>query len=178
MDTQRLSQLLQVGYTAVSRWVYDNPAWTDIIIVSAVVGSLMLFARKTLRMRRLMHRIRWGIGMKRSKHRESFERGLISFGICDAIEEAVFRGDMTRERADHWYQSFADDYGMTELLPRPLKGEMLKHVINKRIQMWERFRAIIPGPKPGEGMKVDQSYKPTFETAEKTGLAKSKYAAA
>lgn len=178
MDTKGLPQYAVEGYTAVAGWVYDNPVATDSIVLVAVVGSLVYFARRTLRMRRLYHRIRWGAGMKRSKNREAFERGLISFGICDAIEEAVFRGDMTRERADGWYTAFAEDYGMMELRPGKMTTEQLKQNINKRIQFWERLKVIIPGAKPGEGMKVDKTYKPTNVVAIGTGLSRSKYATA
>lgn len=177
MDVQGVTSYALSAYATVANWVYDNPVGTDIIIGLAVAGSLLFFARKTLRMRRLAHRIRWGAGMKRSKNRECFEKGLISFGICDAIEEAVWRGDMTQERADHWYTSFANDYNMTELLPRKLTGEKLKQAINRRIQLWEKIKVIIPGLHPKDTLEVDKTYQPNVVAITK-GRVKSKFSKA
>lgn len=162
---------MNIDWTAIYSWWLTHESWVEICIGFLVVGSLLYLARRTLRMRRLIHRLRWGAGMKRAKNREAFERGLISFGICDAIEEAVFRGDMTRERADAWYVSFAEDYGMGELLPRKMTPEQLKANINRRITFWERLRVVIPGPPPGV-KKIDPNYKPI---AIASSLSKSKY---
>lgn len=163
MDINGVTSQVVRAYDVVSEWVYDNPLTTDISIGIVVVGSLMFLARKTLRMRRLAHRIRWGAGMKRSKNREAFERGLISFGICDAIEEAVWRGDMHRDRADFWYQSFAEDYNMHELRPQKAKGEQLKQIINRRITLWDKIKVTIPGLHPRAELKVDKTYQPTAD---------------
>lgn len=181
MDINGVTEQALSAYKVAAEWVYDNPISTDIFIGIVIVGSLMFLARKTLRMRRLAHRIRWGAGMKRSKNREAFERGLISFGICDAIEEAVWRGDMSRERADQWYTSFATDYNMHELRPEKAKGEKLKEIINRRITLWDKIKVIIPGLHPRAELKVDASYKPKVDTVNevlalvKSGKVKSKY---
>lgn len=183
MDNTRIVEGVSYAYTAVAGWCFDNQVATDLIIGGAVLGSLLYLARHTLRMRRLAHRIRWGVGMKKSKNREAFERGLISFGICDAIEEAVARGDITRDRADHWYESFAADYGMTELLPRKRTKaeaeEALKDKINRRIMMWEKLKVIIPGVHPKDTLKVDKTYQPVVVPIEtKPGKARSRYSKA
>lgn len=188
MDINGVTSQVVRAYDVVSEWVYDNPLTTDILIGVVIAGSLVFLARKTLRMRRLAHRIRWGAGMKRSKNREAFERGLISFGICDAIEEAVFRGDMTRERADIWYVSFAEDYNMNELRPRKLssaeKVEQTKQNINRRIMLLDKLRVIIPGLHPRAELKVDKTYQPKIDTVDavlalaKSSKAKSKYSPA
>lgn len=177
MDNTNIAAGLVTAYTTVALWCFENQIATDLIILGFVLGSLMFLARRTLRMRRLAHRVRWGVGMKKSKNREAFERGLISFGICDAIEEAVARGDMTRERANQWYVAFANDYNMTELLPRPKnkaeKEESLKNAINKRIQIWEKLKIIIPGAAPG--VKVDPAYQPVVAVGPNKGKVRSKY---
>lgn len=164
MDSTGVTQFVLRAYNFLSEWVYDNPVVTDVIIGIAVVGSLMFLARKTLRMRRLAHRIRWGAGMKRSKNREAFERGLISFGICDAIEEARWRGDMSDERCDHWYRSFADDYNMHELRPRKMNVEEKKQLVNRRIMLWDKIKVNIPGLHPKDELKVDKTYQPKVDT--------------
>lgn len=174
MDVQGVTNYVVNAYIYVALWVYENPIATDAIILAGAVGSLIFFARKTLRMRRLAHRIRWGAGMKRTKNREAFERGLISFGICDAIEEARWRGDMSDERCDHWYKSFADDYNMHELRPQKAQGEKLKQIISRRIDLWDKIKVIIPGLHPRAELKVDGTYKPVV--AEASERAKSKYA--
>lgn len=161
MDWSRISETIVSAYTAFATWCFENQTATDLIIGGVVLGSLLYLARHTLRMRRLTHRIRWGVGMKRSKNRDAFERGLISFAICDGIEEARWRGDMSDERCDHWYTSFATDYNMTELLPKKVKGEQLKQVINRRIQLWEKIKVVIPGLHPKDELKIDQTYQPT-----------------
>lgn len=162
MDVTKVSEAVVSAYYAFAEWCFTHQTEVNVIIGGVVLGSLWYLARHTLRMRRLTHRIRWGVGMKKSKNRDAFERGLISFGICDAIEEAVYRGDMTRARADQWYSSFATDYNMTELLPRyrtkAEKEEGLKRAINMRIQIWDKLKVIIPGATPG--VKVDATYQP------------------
>lgn len=187
MDGNRIVEGVDYAYTAVATWCFENQIATDVIILGAVLGSLLYLARGTLRMRRLAHRIRWGVGMKRSKNREAYERGLISFGICDAIEEAVYRGEMTKDRADFWYESFANDYNMTELLPRKWnkkeREEHLKQSINRRIMLWEKLKVIIPGMHPKDDLKVDKTYQPVTsnvvplpDAVGKRSRAKSKYA--
>lgn len=175
MDWRGLPPLAAEYYGVTATWAYNNPSYFDLIVVSVVVGSLVLFARRTMRMRRLMHRIRWGVGMKKSKNREAYERGLISFGIQDAIMEAVWRGDMTEERGEGWCKSFAEDYGMTELLPKKITKEQLKKNINKRIQLWERLKVYLP--KGAAYAKPDPNYKPVIDPVVRTnGLNGSKYA--
>lgn len=108
--------------------------------------------------------------MQRSKNRDAFEKSIISYGITDAIEEAVFRGDMTPARAKEWYHSFANYYGMTELLPvhnQKTVKRGIKHRLNTGLH---RLKSIIPGGKPGVE-HVDLTYKPVVEKARK----KSKY---
>lgn len=182
MDNAKIVEGLVTAYTAVAGWCFENQVATDLIIGGAVLGSLLYLARNTIRMRRLTHRIRWGVGMKKSKNREAFERGLISFGITDAIEEAVFRGDMTRPRADQWYEAFASDYNMTELLPRKrTKAEVqeaLKEKINRRIMLWEKLKVIIPGAHPKDDLKVDKTYKPVVIPIESKGKVRSRYSKA
>lgn len=178
MDINGVTNQVLRAYDVVSEWVYDNPITTDTLIVLGIAGSLMFLTRKTLRMRRLAHRIRWGAGMKRTKNREAFERGLISFGICDAIEEARWRGDMSDERCDHWYKSFADDYNMHELRPQKAEGEKLKEIINRRITLWDKIKVTIPGLHPGAELKVDKTYKPDVTNVVTLKKAKSKYSQA
>lgn len=180
MDINGINQGVSSVYTAVATWFFENQIAADLIIGGVVLGSLLYLARHTLRMRRLTHRIRWGVGMKKSKNREAYERGLISFGICDAIEEAVHRGDMTRARADQWYESFASDYNMTELLPRKLTLEQKKERINQRMQRWLLVNVKIPGLHPKDELKVDKTYQPETNVIAlpKKGRGKSKYSKA
>lgn len=188
MDVTRVSESVLSFYEAFASWCFTHQTEVNVLVGGVVLGSLLFLARRTLRMRRLTHRIRWGVGMKRSKNREAFERGLISFGIVDAIEEAIFRGDMTRDRADQWYTSFANDYNMTDLLPRPRTKEEaqegLKKAINMRIPIWERLKVVIPGLHPKDELKVDKTYQPTnvvlipLPDAGKRNRPRSKYSKA
>lgn len=173
-----VSEVVSNAYQSVAEWVYVHPIRTDVIIGAVALGSLAAVLMLRARTRRRLRHILWGERMKRSPNREAFEKSLISYGICDAVEEAVYRGDMTRERADHWYHSFANYYQMTELLP--VKNQ---HTVKRGIKLRlnngiHRIKAIIPGPKPG--VKHDPTYKPVLADAAepKKEKRRSKYAAA
>lgn len=186
MNWTGLQQLFAETYKTVSEWVYTHPLRTDIVIGLAVLGGIAYLLSRRGNARRRARHIRWGVRMVRSKNREAFEKSLISYGITDAIEEAVYRGDMTPERAKHWYDSFANYYQMDELRPRKDK-DSVKKSIRRRINTGiHRIKAIIPGIPPlpwkvitgEEKVKgVDSNYKPVHE-APKLGTKRSKYATA
>jgi hypothetical protein len=158
------------AYQSVAEWVFIHPVRTDAIIGAAVLGSLAAILSMRARTRRRLRRTLWGIRMKHSKNREAFEKSLISYGICDAIEEAVFRGDMTRASANNWYHSFANYYGMNELLPVHNQKTVKRGIKYRLTTGLHRVKSIIPGPKPGVD-RVDLTYKPVTEKERK----RSKY---
>jgi len=162
-------------YLNIYQWVL---AHLDLVVITLIVGIIVLVLDRKSRARRRAHRILWGKRMGRSKNREAYEKSIISYAITDALEEAWFRGDVTRERADWWYHAFANHFQMDELLPRKKDQKQIKRGIRYRLNAGiHRIKAIIPGPKPG--VKVDKAYKPaTTELVPKIGLRRSKYASA
>lgn len=186
MNWSGLRQQAADLYTTVSGWVFLHPVRTDIIIAAAVLGGIALVLRRKRNARRRARHIRWGTRMLRSRNREAFEKSLISYGITDAIEEAVYRGDMTPERAKHWYDSFANYYQMDELRPKKDAASVKKSIRRRLNTGIHRIKAIIPGLTPfswkailGEEKTkgIDQDYKPVH-TAPKLGTKRSKYASA
>lgn len=186
MNWTKLQQHAADLYATVSEWVFNHPLRTDIIIGFVVLGSIAYLLSRRGNVRRRARHIRWGVRMVRSRNREAFEKSLISYGITDAIEEAVYRGDMTPERAKYWYDSFANYYQMDELRPRKDK-DSVKKSIRRRINTGiHRIKSIIPGMPPlpwkavtGEEKNkgIDPNYKPVH-IAPKLGTKRSKYATA
>lgn len=184
-----LRDFFTTHYNTVSAWVYLHPVRTDIIIGAVVLGSLAYLILRRASVRRRARRVRWGIRMSKSKNRETTERAIISYGICDAIEEAVYRQEMTRERANHWYHHFANNDQMVELLP--VKNvKTTKRGIRYRLNTGvHRIKAVMPGYPKGfpftwaaitgqeKAKGIDPNYKPVH-TAPKLTSKRSKYATA
>jgi hypothetical protein len=174
-----IQQQVLSAYGIVSDWCFTHQVEADIIVVSAVAGSLGYLWWRKSKMRRRAHRMLWGIRMRRSGDRLAFEKTLIAYGIEDALFEAVYRGDMTQKSADEWRHSFAIRYQMDALIPRK-DTKSVKKSIRWRINSGvHRIRAMFPSGSKSVGTastgKVDISYKPVFEA---TGLKSSKYASA
>lgn len=187
MDWTSFQQGVVDYYTTVAVWVYAHPVRTDIIVGLVALGSIAYLISRKASVRRKARRIRWGIRMRRSKSREAFEKSLISYGIMDSIEEAVYRGEMTRASADQWYHMFANAHQMDELLPvkdvksikrgirwRLSKGvHLVKNTIPGAMKPWSW--ADITGLSKPKG--IDPNYKPVH-IAPKRGTESSKYRAA
>lgn len=171
MDWITIQQQASQVYGTVAEWCFTHQIETDIIVVAGVVGSLGFLRWRKSRMRRRMHRILWGVRMRRSRNRLAYEKAMIAGAIEDALFEMEYRGDIHKQSADEWRKSFANYYQMDELLPVKDKASVKKAISWRLKSGVHRLKKIIPGGVPF--VKVDASYHPTIDIARK-----SKYATA
>jgi hypothetical protein len=99
-------------------------------------------------------------GRRRAKmtkeERKLYERRLISDAITDAIEDKVYRDEISRNTATHWYFLIGHRCGLVDLLPKPPQkpkpppAEELKVVIRERlVNLWKTKKALpVPVEKP------------------------------
>jgi hypothetical protein len=170
---------LRQFYDTVAAWCYLHPEATDFIVVFGVIGSLLLIQSLRTRRRRRIHRLLWGMKMRRSRNRLAYEKSSIAMALEDHLFEEVYAGNMTQQSADEWRHSFANRYQMDELLPRK-DQKTVKRAIRNRINSGiHRVQAIIPGGPPK--VKIDPTYKPVVAVPGemiKKSTSRSKYATA
>jgi diphthamide synthase (EF-2-diphthine--ammonia ligase) len=155
-------------YESFAQWSFRNEVELDVITVAVVIGIIVIVLKEKRRRRRRLHRLFWGMLMKR-KDREKYQLLRFEDAIVDAAMEMVSRGDMTSEQEKNWFEFFAEKYDMKGLLP----VKNVKRAIELRLKFKKMFGLLpleIPGGKPE--VKVDASYQPIKDTS---SLAKSKF---
>lgn len=158
MDWIKLQDTLSTAYDTVSAWCTLYPGEAGFIAGVVVLGSLSYLINRKARKRSRLHRLLWGVKMRRSRNRLPFERSSLAAAIEDCLFEMEYAGDITKDRADGWRHSFANYYQMDELLPVKDKASIkrgIKYRLNKGIH---QVKSIIPGGLAA--VKADTSYKP------------------
>ena len=148
------------------KWMAIHPVRVDLLVVAAVAGTVALILRRQRRQRRMLHRMVWAMHLKR-KDLERLHLMRFEDALTDAAFEMVARGEMTEKQEKEWYAFFAENYGMKGMLPPPRTQATVKKALKTR--WWHRQKQMligkyfptIPGPKPAEGLKVDETYDPT-----------------
>jgi len=167
MRWNELPSMLGNLYGTFAEWSFRNEVELDVVVVVTVIGIIALLYKEQRVKRRRLHRLFWGMLMKR-KDREKFQLMRFEDSIVDAAMEMVHTGDMTEAQERAWFIFFSEKLGMMGL--RPQKN--VKRSISERLKFKQRFGLLpvhIPGGPPE--VTVDETYQPK----EKKGLALSKF---
>lgn len=147
--------------TASALWVLwttmlEYPATTNVIVVALIIGMMLFFSRRHSAKRLRKFRRERGRKMTR-KERQQYIRDLIGDKITDVIEELEFAGRISRPEARTLYRRLSQVLHIKALLPR--KGDDITDDIRKQLEniqkvVFGKKPPNIPGPKPGEDLKV------------------------
>lgn len=110
--------------------------------------------------------------MQRSRNRLAYEKAELAFAIEDKLFDMVHAGDMTEKSAQEWRNSFANYYQMDELRPTKDQKSVKKSIKRRLVTLVHKWKPMMLGAHPAKDLKVDHTYKPTFEAE---GSSKSKY---
>lgn len=167
MNYDEVPNKLAELYGLLSVWCFNHQLETDLIIVSAVIGSCIVALKRGRRNRRRLHRFLWGTLMGH-KYRDRYQKMRFEDALLDAAMEMVHRGDMNYEEEDRWYRYFAEKMEMDGFKPQ----KDTKRSISRRLKSKLGLKPVNwPGDKPG--VTPDKSYDPTAPIPD--GLVSSKY---
>lgn len=113
-----------------------------------VVGTTLLIIA-CLNVAYLLFKPRRGRAKMTKEERRLYERRLISDAITDAIEDKVYRDEISRNTATHWYFLIGHRCGLVDLFPKPPSKpkpppvEELKVAIRERlVNLWKTKKAL------------------------------------
>lgn len=160
---ERLAEL----YQKLAVWCFDHQTETDLIVLTAVIGTCVLVIRRQRRTRRRLHRFLWGTLMKR-QDREKYQKMHFEDALVDAAMEMYHSGGMTETEEKKWMIFFSERLEMFGLKPQ----KNVKKGIQARLKKKFGLKPI-DLPKDGKVQKIDKSYDPHKPDPE--GLINSRY---
>lgn len=147
--------------TASVLWVLwttmlQYPDYTTAIAVCAIIVVMVLTS--SMHAQRRLRKFRRERGRKMTrKERQQYIRDLVGDKITDVIEELEYAGRISRPEARTLYRRLSQVLHIKAMLPR--KGGEVTDDIRKQLEniqkvIFGKKPPNIPGPKPGEDLKV------------------------
>lgn len=150
--------------SAISTSIKDIP---DVAIHDMATVGITLTVVAVLNLIFLLFKPARGRAKMTKEERRLYERRIISDAITDAIEDKVYRGEISDNTAQHWYFLIGHRCGLTDLFPKPppkptppLPSVVKNQIRERLVHMWKTEKPLptptIEKPKTEKVLKFER----------------------